>query len=86
MRDLRSVFLDIINFHLSLFPSDYNLPVYFLRKVEYHVSTKDSLSWCGLISAVIRGPYRPFYRGYVFIPWIYIVEVFVRKIGGKKNI
>ena len=59
MRDLPIFFLDIINFHLSLFTSGYYLPVYDQCEVEYYVSVKHILAWCGLNSVVIEGPYLP---------------------------
>ena len=55
MRDLPSVFSEIINVGLLLFPSSYNLPVYYWREVEYHVSARYILYWYGLHVAVIRG-------------------------------
>ena len=59
MHDLPSVFSNIINFYLVLLFCSYNLPVYDWREVEYHVSSKYSLSWCDLDCEVIRGPYLP---------------------------
>ena len=56
MRDLPSFFLDIINVHLSLFPSGYNLPVYDWREVEYYVYAKDilaSVAWIVQVSEAL---------------------------------
>ena len=81
-----AVFLDIINIHLSLFLSGYNLPVHNKCKVEYNLSDKDRFSCCGLNSAVIRGSYPPCYICEGFTPWICIVVYFVIKILGNKNV
>ena len=86
MRDLPIFLSNIINVYLPLLCCGYNSPLYDSRKVEYQVSTKDRLDWCGLNSAVTRFPYQPCYRCQGLTPWKYSVKYLVTNIFGNKHI
>ena len=64
MDDLTSFFVIIINVNLLLFLIGYNSPVKNWRKVEYYISSRYKLIWCGPYGALIRVPYWPFYISY----------------------